>query len=271
MAARRSFGFSIAAVILLVASCSSGGGKQSAATTTTQLTTPTTVATATGSPSHVFANRSKCPSIAPSISLSALNARVSGLGTKLVPFTALSVRICGYAAAGQLGGSVLVKPITAAKFERETNLLRPPPRLFNGNCGGDGTPFLVIFASNTEQVDVADVACGSLDATNGVFSALPTAKWLNELQRFTTPVDVAAPNVVGDTGAEAVSVLSSLGFVIAPTGAVCCLGVLVVGQHPKAGVLVPRRTTVTMDLAINAGPQCCSTTGPGVLPAKPTG
>jgi len=180
--------FSVCALIttgaLLVTGCSGGDGNH-ASPTTTNVSTSTTAATSTTvSPSQVIAYRSKCPSIAPSESLSAINARVSGLGTKLVPFAALSVRICGYAAAGQLGGSVLVKPTAAAQFERETNLLRPPPRLFNGNCGGV-SPFLVIFASDTEQVDVADVACGSLDATNGVFSALPTAEWLSELGRYT--------------------------------------------------------------------------------------
>jgi len=61
---------------------------------------------------------------------------------------------------------------------------------------------------------------------------------------------VAVPDVVGESASYAsVSVLSALGFVISFTGARCCLGVVVVAQNPKAGTLVPRRTTMTLMLA----------------------
>ncbi|MGO9874244.1 MAG: PASTA domain-containing protein [Acidimicrobiia bacterium] len=237
-------------------------------------------------PLNVVASLGPCPKTYPKTPLMKLNAGVAGLDKMLVPVTNLTVRVCKYAtpAGGEsyfrtaLIASVLLERPASTAFTDETNRLPLTARQQFG-CGslsgpepiGAGPTFFLTFGGHSQQVTVMapfarsgtsrPSACA---ATNGFSYADPTTAWGNELQLITTAASVAVTDVVGDTSNEALSVLSGLRLVVAPTGSPCCIARVVVGQNPRAGALVPPRTTVTLTLAA-PGP-----TGPGAPPG-PTG
>jgi hypothetical protein len=148
---------SLAALVLLVAGCSSGGGK------------------------HATWDLGSCPSLPPTTSLAKLNAGVQGLAKRLVPIAAVRVRWCEYGlSTGRVDTFMLPQPAVTL-FEGDTNRL--PAGSLAASCMAD-VPFdFLTFASGSQKVVVAE-SCG--DVTNGVFSALPTAQWSNELQQYTT-------------------------------------------------------------------------------------
>jgi hypothetical protein len=182
----------LAALVVCLGACSSGGGKQ--ATPATNTSTPTTAATTTTvSPSQIVANLTKCPSNAPTESVTNLNAGVHGLDEKLVPIIALTVRVCRYPKA--------VAPLfydsqAAGQFENATNRFATRPAAgTHGHVACTAAPLYVLtFASNTEQVNIEVLGCRY--ATNGVLDANPSAQWLNELQTPTMeppPLPPACP------------------------------------------------------------------------------
>jgi hypothetical protein len=150
----------LTAVALVVGGCASGGR------------TPTNVARDLG----------PCPSLPPTTSLTKLNARLQGLARSLVPIAAVRVRGCEYAATAlRPFGTFMLPNSLAAQFEGKTNRLRAGSLAVS--CFADAPTDFLTFASDSQQV-IVDESCGAL--TNGVFSAVPTQQWFNELQRYTS-------------------------------------------------------------------------------------
>jgi hypothetical protein len=118
-----------------------------------------------------------------------MNAGVHGLAGKLVPITALNVRVCRYGRNERLlGRGVLVRPL-AAQFEDETNRLPTfPPSASEPPCPIVPRFFLVTFASDREQVTIGDPG-GCHGVTNGDLDANPTANWRGELLAATASHD----------------------------------------------------------------------------------
>jgi hypothetical protein len=179
----------VAALALLVVGCSNGGGKHASPTTTIATTSSTAVTTTTTVlPSHVVAN--PCPSKLPTASQKVLNARVAGLGTKLVPFAALMVRICDYSPFSSEGGvgNAVVSGSKATALEEVTNSLRPwvPTVGGRGPCGGFpqvASPTLfVTFANDSQRVTITsgDDRCPR-PVTNGTSIRTPTQGWVNKM------------------------------------------------------------------------------------------
>jgi hypothetical protein len=179
-------------VALLVAGCSSGGGKHASPTTTHATASSTAVTTTTVSPSPVVAILGACPKqdprASPHFSLTSLNAAVPGLDNRLVPITALNVRICEYngdfRVADHLVGSALLRPPAAATFEAETNGLpryEVPPTTGIGSQGPNPPTLMLTFASDTQQVEVE---AGFTLPTNGVFVATGTEQWDDALTHY---------------------------------------------------------------------------------------
>ena len=145
----------VVALALLVVGCSSGGGNHVTPTTTIATTPSTAATTTTVSPSHIVANLGRCPRHYPTESLAVLNKGVRGLGIRLVPITALSVRICEHA-NGPLARSEILLPAIATPFGQATNLLKsltphePVVRCF-GPQGPTNFPasFVVTFANDS--------------------------------------------------------------------------------------------------------------------------
>ncbi len=178
-ATSRVFGVSVAAVVLLVAGCSSSGGKHATPTTTTV------------SPSRIVVKLGPCPSLPSAASLTRLNAGVQGLAKRLVPIAAVKVRACEYDPTLTLRGTFTLSQQLAAQFETETNRL--PAGALLADCSFDAPDNFLISASDSQQVVVNDVCAGF---SNGVFTAIPTTEWSNELQRYTT-FSTATGTIVG--------------------------------------------------------------------------
>jgi len=164
----------IVVLALLVAGCSSGGQKTAPLTTN-----PTRPTTTTVSPWRVVGDLRTCPPKAPTESVTNLNVGVQGLDKKLVPITALTVRVCRYPRA--------ISPLfydsqAAGQFENQTNRLATQPAAGASGIVGcaDGPLYVLTFASEREQVDIEVPGCGY--ATNGVLDANRSAQWLSELQ-----------------------------------------------------------------------------------------
>jgi hypothetical protein len=190
----------LAAVTALLAACSSGGGKQSTPTTVSRLTMTTLAAPVgyeSGGPGaalpHLVASLGPCPKGYGDVSLVNANAGIPGLDKNLVPIPAAVVRICEYLVNGRPGfiASGVLTRSAAQQLAKETNRLPknpgepscPPP----GPTGyAEYSVFVLTFASDAQHVVVfAFGGCGS-NATNGMFTAEPSPKWLNELlQRYT--------------------------------------------------------------------------------------
>lgn len=168
----------VAAVALLVAGCSSGGGKHSASPATTTSVTPVTN---TGPP------LGKCRAQSGDELSKALNVGVPGLAIRLVPITALTVRVCDYPTDRVRGQrfAMLTRRSTVAHIEDETNRLPTLPQRSRGmSCGANARAAFVTFATGTQQVDVIDF-CGAV--TNGIIVAKPATTLFNELLRYTNP------------------------------------------------------------------------------------
>ncbi len=108
-----------------------------------------------------------------------------GLGKKLVPFDALSVRVCRY---GDLnprdeGGSVL-SPSVTSQFEGEANrLVAVPSDKAPLGCGVGGPAYYLTFANGKSRVNL----WGPCWLTNGVVVAAElTTGWINELRQYTS-------------------------------------------------------------------------------------
>jgi len=143
--------------------------------------------------------------------LTRVNAGIPGLDKVLVPIRALKVRVCeygdGFQPANQLIGSGLVRGPTAATFEEESNRLvryvEPPS---GGLIGSQGptTTILLTFVNETQQVEV-EVEGGfisNLDkyfefSTNGVFLAIATAAWDDELTHDSATTPLGPPGPTG--------------------------------------------------------------------------
>jgi hypothetical protein len=280
------FGACVVGAALVVAGCTSGGGKSSTPATVGRSPTPSggvTGAPGGGTGPKVAAeNLGPCPSHYANAALKELNYGTKGIGETLVPISASEARICEYERSPGFGGigsldlsaSRLLKSQTAAAFGAETSRLPQLPARFRCTTPTPAPLFFVTFASETESVGVwEEGGCGY--KTNGLVTVRPTRRWLNELQRLTTPTSVAVPIVVGKSCSDALVDLSELGFVSAPTGALCRTGVVidVIAQNPKAGALVPRRTTVAITLRqLGAGPTGPVSPAPtGAIPTKPAG
>ena len=253
----RVFGACVVSAALLVAGCSSGGGKQSTPTTVRRTAT-STLAGPTGFESGgPNGPATSCPSERPGESVP--RPPVQGLKQTLVPIAASSVRICEYKVPKQLERSGrVVAPATVKPLEDTANRL---PRSTDAACDQPvrAPSYVATFANEDAQVNLVMDPCGFV--TNGVRGAQSNTKWLNELQRYAT--SVAVPDVVGEAGSAA-GALVHLGWRVTFKGARCCVGVVVVGQNPRAGALAPLGSTVTLTLA-PPGP-----TGPGAPPG-PTG
>jgi hypothetical protein len=151
-------------------------------------------------------------------SLATVNAAVPGLGKKLVPIDATSVRICEFAgiytsdasgvrlSAGRLLATGLLASRAAAAFQDTTNQL---PRSLARAVGcpgpsptGGGPPveyFLLLFANDRQRVEVEfdTTTCSADRVSNGDFVGNATTKWFNDLQH-TTAVDPR----IGATGPQ---------------------------------------------------------------------
>jgi hypothetical protein len=209
MARRPTLFAVLTAVAVLVAGCSSGGGKQSTPTTVSRPTT-TTLAGPTGYESggrgfsvlrDVIASLVPCPKVYPSLPAN-VNPGIKGLDKKLVPISAIAVRICEYVENGdgvgtetppfRLIASGVLTTTAAQLVDHETNRLRTKPK--SGGCAAFPTGyrkdvFILTFADHSQRVHVSAFGgCGST-AMNGAFAAEPTTKWLNDLQHYTSRVD----------------------------------------------------------------------------------
>ena len=171
----------VVSATLLVASCSSGGGKHASPTTASPTTSTTAVTTTTMSLSHVVADLGPCPSTNSAFGSAATNSGVRALTKKMVPITALNVLVCRYGLEGQLTRVAVLKPVTAAQLEADTNKLPASTRAASFSCRPTQQSFSLTFANDTQQVQVQD-ACGAM--INGRSWARPTPKWLNELANY---------------------------------------------------------------------------------------
>jgi len=141
-------------------------------------------------------NLGPCPKTYPNTPFAKLNAGVNGLDKKLVPIIASRVRVCSYQTVPNGKAAVGSPPpsTAVAQLENETNRLQKRPIYYwrDGCVKHPGTLF-VTFASDSQRVDLlAIVGCDS-PATNGVLHVDPTAKWLNELQRYASPHTSTVP------------------------------------------------------------------------------
>jgi len=112
-----------------------------------------------------------------------------GAGKKLVPFDALSVRVCRYGSlnARYEGGSVL-SPAVTSQFEGELNrFVAVPVDSAPFGCGVGGPAYYLTFANGLNKVNLWSGSVCSL--TNGVLVAAQlTMSWFNELRGYTTRV-----------------------------------------------------------------------------------
>ena len=206
---------------LVVASCASVTGKSSAPTTTlTNFANPPATRPPTSGgltsgggarPRDVAASLGPCPQANPAIvgqhfSLSAVNAAVVGLDTKLVPITAQRVRVCSYNwGGGTLNRTGELQLSAAAQFEASTNRLKTPaqPPRRGVTCHEFDTSFLT-FATAMQRMDVAASDCGRGQASNGPLRVELTRTWLNQVERYTRPyaptMPVGFPCPPGPTG-----------------------------------------------------------------------
>ena len=188
----------MAVVILFVSAVAACGSSHQAATptssspvSTTQRAAPTTVERLSQGV-HLFG---ACPKRFPHTSLLTLNAAVSGLDNRLVPFVASSLEICRYevvrvsrsATATRLVGALVVSGSTAKRLEKLGN----EQPLARGNCPGAAanTFFLLTFANHSQQVQIEQEAGGTdcnIGPTNGKWGGgASTAQWRGELLRNT--------------------------------------------------------------------------------------
>jgi hypothetical protein len=134
------------------------------------------------SATHVVANLGQCPSTAFFGSgPGGINSGIRGINERMVPITALNVRLCAYGLDRRPTRVALLKPAAALRLQADTNLLRTLAGDGSSSCHPAQRSFLLIFANDTQQVDVQDF-CGVVG--NGAIAAKSTMTWLNELQHY---------------------------------------------------------------------------------------
>jgi hypothetical protein len=197
----------VLAVALLVAGCSSGGGKHATPTTVSATTTTTTRTTVSvvgnpGGPPTGGVDIGPCPSTPLlAASLTKLPSAVQTLRRNLVPIARVAdVRICEYGGVPMRlqgnGGGMLPSVITS--FEDETNRL-PTTTRPEGCEQPSGAPlYVVTFANVAKRVNISEDPCGFV--SNGERRAVASAKWRNELGRYTKPSPALSGVVGGPTG-----------------------------------------------------------------------
>jgi hypothetical protein len=158
LAKSRLFGAWVVGAVLLVG-CSGGGGTLS----------------------NVARDVGSCPSLPPTAPLTKLNAGGQGLAKMLVPIKAAKVRGCEYDPTTGRNGTFTLEQRSAAEFEAETNRL--PAGSLAVSCMPSAPSVWLTFASDSERVDVVEY-CG--ETTNGLFAAVPTSHWLNQIHQLTT-------------------------------------------------------------------------------------
>ena len=137
----------------------------------------------------------------PDDSAVALNAAVgvASLRRQLIPLGALEARICQYDTTGtRLERARVLSPSQTASFATVVNRLETyvPPAMQGAYRPTTIPPmFLFTFADGSRKVTLDDGTCRVL--SNGVLSADPTATWLNELKRYTSPGAPASPLPTG--------------------------------------------------------------------------
>ena len=136
------------------------------------------------SATHVVAGVGQCPST-PFFGSGpgGINSGMRGINERMVPITALNVRFCEYGLDGRLTRVALLKPAAALRLQAVTNLLHTLAGAGSSSCHPAQQSFLLVFANDTQQVDVQDF-CGVVG--NGAIAAKPTTKWLNELQHYSS-------------------------------------------------------------------------------------
>jgi hypothetical protein len=156
----------------------------------------------------IVASLGPCPPTPPVESLKSLNARVRGLGRRLVPFDVVGVRICRYGldsvsdtARGTLDGVGALSGPVARDVEHELNSLRSVQEQAIAEsptgplCAG---PLYVTFASGSQTLTVTVTGCDVV--TNGVFLAFGTDVLLNDLDNYTADLPVTSLIAKGPTG-----------------------------------------------------------------------
>lgn len=191
----------VAAVALLVAGCSSGW-KHASPTTTLSVKSalriaPTTIEHCLNCPLKLaLPSLIPCPKQLP-LSLTKTNAGIRGLAKKLVPISAVDVRICKYATTYTTGSgritldshllaSGTLESPAAQRFQDETNRLIE----YQGE-GGPPTPhklitFLLTFGNATRQVNLEYAPVATPGPTNDYLIVTATPTWSDEVAHYAT-------------------------------------------------------------------------------------
>ena len=166
-------------LVLGLAACSSSS-KQAATTTTAPAATTTVTAP------RITGKLGPCPAIFPRVQLTTLNAGVPGLDTKLIPFDAVSARVCTYGPKATLTGSGTLVSAAAAKLATDTNALVKAPGPIS--CANQKITrlFFVSFDSATQRVHLGESnACGG-GVSNGTYIAKEAKAWATEVIQSAT-------------------------------------------------------------------------------------
>jgi hypothetical protein len=190
----------VAAAALLVVGCSSGGNH--ATPTTTRATTTSVTGTALGGSSFVGKTGSvstppirpalvPCPQQLPGVSLTKLNAGITGLAEKVVPIASVKARVCRFGLAEQLQYDDVLSKSAATQIEDETNRLLAVAPDYSPTCPSGIPAYFITFASGSQRVVVMYNGCGVV--TNGVRSAQADTNWLDELRGKPGPPSAGGP------------------------------------------------------------------------------
>lgn len=163
----------LAILVLGLGACSSSS-KQAATTTTSPSATTVTAP-------RIKGKLGPCPTVFPRVLLTTLNAGVPALDTKLVPFDAVSARVCVYGPKATLTGSGTLVSAAAAKLATDTNALVKSPGPIS--CANQKITrlFFVSFDSTTQRVHLGESnACGG-GVSNGTYIAKEAKSWTDEV------------------------------------------------------------------------------------------
>jgi len=183
---RRAGGAALAALVA-AAAIAIGVAARSPATTRVQVRSNGANTTIPTAARHVVADLGACSTNTPG-SLATLNPGVSGVAKKIVPITALNVRVCRYPRRQHVVETLLSSPTVVAQFEAETNRLPVPPPNLNRRLRG-GKPcaspswYFLTFANDSQRIDVIFDGCRLV--SNGTRDVRPTTRWLNDLHHRT--------------------------------------------------------------------------------------
>lgn len=185
MVTKRSYSVVSAALVLCVSACSSGGANHAAVTSTTA----------------VVVNLGSCPTKYPTESVALLNAGIDGLGRNEVPVRASGVRVCQYGAGGGLANRSVLLGAAATRIVNESNALLFVRREAvhagtTAECGPG--PLFLTFAGGAQNVSVSVDGCDVV--SNGVFVAIASTKWLEDVKRWRVSSTFEAELPLGPTG-----------------------------------------------------------------------